>query len=194
MDLKHHHGLLKSLPGDGVTRVRYWNKTSRIKPRWPSWVKREDRSRLRRMVERARIYPRDSTSGVRVLLELAGNFRKKKLLHCHDPFHHWSTALGLNILDFIGGGWENDKPLHHVAQAAWEELGVRAERWRRGKDLEEYPRQVRSTQEPEFKPQGLVWGYTKRWLRKEAVGLDEMVEAYRQAAYFFSALLEIVDT
>lgn len=176
-------------------RVRYWNQTSRVRPRWPSWVKRADRIRLRQMADRARIYPRDGTSGVRLLLALAGNFRKKKLLpsEVQDPFYHWSTALGLNLLDFIGGGWENDKPLHPAAQAAWDELSVRVERWRRGQDLEEYPRQVGSTQEPEFRPQGLVWVYTKRWARKEAVGLDEMVEAYRQAAYFYSELLDIAD-
>lgn len=161
---------------------------------WPRWVGLEDRVRLRRIAKKARIYSRDGTPPVRMLLTLLAQLKPGKVIRsCRDPFYYWSTALGLNILDFIGGDWATDRPLHPVARAALEELVSQAELWRRGKNLEEYPRQVVTTPEPEFMDQGLLWSYVKPWTRKEAVGLEETVEAYRQAAYFYSDLLDIAD-
>lgn len=165
--------------------LSYWNKAPRGCIRWPRWLNQADRARLCRLAKRARVYSRDGTYGVRLLVALVAGFRKGRYSRfSQDRLYHWSLDLGLSLMDFLGGGWENNKPLHPVAQAALAEVQANAARWEKKEDLDNYPREVKVHWQPSWstRPPG-----------RKALGLAEFYEAHHQAAYFFSALLKIAD-
>lgn len=101
-----------------------------------------------------------------------------------DPIFQWSTALGLNPLDFQAGNWSKYGRLHPRMKLEVERMKEQAWRWKNGLDLDSYPRKLRTERR-------------KAWHRREprpyAVGVDELAMAYTQAAYFFSELLDMLD-
>lgn len=83
-----------------------------------------------------------------------------------DPLFHWSTALGLSLRDFLGRGWTTDEAnLHPLAYAAYLRAVADTEAWARGENLEN--------------------------MTCDPSRLEEHVEEHRQAAGFWSVILNL---